>query len=297
MSNKATQKYIKYGSVSFSLGGLKALMLDLSDIVSEQGEIELAQTKRRDDQTEVDYEDFLAMARTDIFKILATINYSDGSSIHTSDPSDIEFEPEGHLIESIYVSNVTPYKQNAGVEPLHYFHFFLDFSQPPLLDAAQLISSPTANNTHLNIQGRRSGWRTAIEDAVNKRIKKKRHIRNLFHKGFVYDFGLFFLGLPASIYACWYASQFIQQHLGNLNVVVTTAAYLYVGFCALWIYRLLFSYTKWAFPLVELTDQSTRPRFHRGIWWGIVCVIAGKLFWDLADPYVSLPVWWKTLNP
>ncbi|CAN7291336.1 hypothetical protein [Neorhizobium sp. LjRoot104] len=157
MSNKPTQKHINYGSVSFSLVGLKALMSDLSAIVSEQGEIELAQTKKRDDQTQEDHEEFLARARTDIFKILATVNYSDGSSVHTSDPVDIEFDAEGHLIESFYVSNVTPYKQNAGFDPSHYFHLFLDFSQPPLLDAAQLISSPTANNTHLNIQGRRAG--------------------------------------------------------------------------------------------------------------------------------------------
>jgi len=290
-------KEVHYGSVSFSLVGIRALIVDLTAIVKEQGEIEIAQTKRREDQTQEEFEEFTTMARKDIFKLLSTVNYSDGSALHTSDPDDIKIEDGGPFIESIYISNRTPYQHHVGNDPSHMFVLFLDFRQPLLLDAATLVSSPTNNETNLQLSGKRPGWRTAIEDAVQKRIKKRRILRKYFHGGFVYDIGLMITGVPFALYCCWYFSDFIQRSFANVSSIVTAGAYLYVGLCAIWIYRILFSYTKWAFPLVELTDQATRPKFHRRVWWGVVTVIAGKLFWDIADPYMSLPLWWQQIQP
>ncbi|GGE08969.1 hypothetical protein GCM10008012_59790 [Rhizobium anhuiense] len=66
------------------------------------------------------------------------------------------------------------------------------------------------------------------------------------------------------------------------------AAYLYIGFCAIWIYRILFSYAKWAFPLVEISEQRTKPLKHRALWWLIVATLGAKIFWDIADPLISI---------
>lgn len=297
MASVPANKEILFGSISFSLSGIKSLMADLTEIVQEQGEIEISQTKRREDQTEEEFKDFIEMARKDVFKILATVNFTDRSSLHTSDPNDIQIEDLGPFISSIYVSNQTPYKRNIGVEPHHMFELFLDFAQPALADPGLPVSLPTPNNTHLTIRGTRAGWRTAIEDAVKKRIKKRRIIRSYFHRAYVYDLGLMIVGIPLAIYACWYFAPFIQRNLGNTNPVVYSGAYIYVALSALWVYRILFSYTKWAFPLVELTDQSTRPTRHRKVWWGLIALITGKLFWPLVDPYISLPVWWNALTP
>ena len=286
-----------YGSVSFSLAGIKALLSDLNAIVKEQGEIEIAQSRKREDQTEEEFEDFKAHARKEIFKIIATVNYSDGTAVHTSDADEIRIDSENVFLETIYVSNRNPYKHHVGNDPVHMFTLFLDFRQPALFDATTLVSSPTDNATNLSVSGKRPGWRTAIEDAVRKRIKKRRVVRRYFHGGFVYDLGLMVLGVPFALYCCWYFSAFIQRNFGAMNAIVSAGAYLYVGLCAMWLYRILFSYTKWAFPLVELTDQSTRPKLHRTIWWALVTLISGKLFWNIADPYVSLPFWLNTLNP
>lgn len=286
MTSLPTNKEIVYGSVSFSLAGIRALFGDLTEIIKEQGEIEISQMKKRDDQSQEEFDANKLRARNDIFKLLATISYTDGSSLHSSDPNHIKLEENGPLIDSIYVSNITPYKINTGVEPEHLFTLFIDFGQPPLLDAGRLVSSPTENATKLTIRGTRSAWRSAIEEAVRKRIKKRRPLRTYFHGGFVYDLGLILLGLPLVFYACWKSASLIEKFFGQVNVVLSAAAYVYVGLVALWAYRIFFSYTKWAFPMVELTDQATLPSRHRKLWWALIIAAAGKLFWDFGLPYV-----------
>lgn len=263
MAEFGESKEILYGSIAFSLSGIRGLFADLTEIVKEQGEIEISQTKKRDDQTDEEFVAFVESARTDAFKILATIRYENGSLTHTSDPEDVKIDESGPFIKSIYVSNRTPYRQFVGNDPFHMFELFLDFEQPRLFDAAVIISSPTANGTNLKLNGKRPGWHSAIEGAVKKRIRKRRVLRNYFHGDFVYDLGLMALGIPFALYACWYFSSFIQNNIATVHGVVSAGAYFYVGFFAVWLYRILFSYTKWAFPLVELTDQATRPKTHR----------------------------------
>jgi hypothetical protein len=296
MSSLPTRKQVVYGSISFSLQGIRSMMADLSMIVGEQGELELSQTRRREDQTEEDYQVFVESARRDIFKVLTTVSYADGSSLVTSDPADVQIGDDGLFISSIFMSNRVPYKSNVGVEPEHVFELFLDFRQPRLIDPGEYVSSPTSNETNLNVSGRRPAWRSAIEDMVRKRIKKRRTIRTYLHAGFVYDLGMMLFGMPAAFYFCWLLSSWIEKQLGSVHPVVSATAYIYVGLCILWIYRIFFSYTKWAFPLVEITDQATKPAAHRKIWWLIVTIVFGKLFWNLADPFVSLPFWLESVS-
>lgn len=96
------------------------------------------------------------------------------------------------------------------------------------------------------------------------------------------------IGIPFAFYLCWLSSDFITNQLPNTGHVVAAAAYIYLGFIGLWAYRILVSYTKWAFPLVEITDQSTRPALHRKVCWAIICIVSGKVFWDTADPILSV---------
>jgi len=191
-----TEKNIQFGSISFSLEDIRAMFGELNDIVKEQGEIEIAQLVRRDEQTDEEFLQVKADLREKVFKILATVAFEDGSAVHSSDPSVVQLAPNGPFIKSIYVSNLTPYKTNVGVEPEHLFQLFIDLRQPLLLDPDRLVSSPTLNETNLSIRGTRGGWRAGIEEAVRKRIRRKHPMRSYIHGGHVYDVFLMIVGLP-----------------------------------------------------------------------------------------------------
>ena len=290
-----TTKSIPFGSIAFSLEGLKALFADLEAIVKEQGEFEIGQLVKPNEQTEEDFLKYKGFLRDEVFNIMATVDFEDGSAVYGRSSDILKLNEGGPFIERVYISNVTPYQSHTNVEPEHKFSLYLDLKNPPLLDATRLLSSETENNTFLEIRGRRPGWIPSVESSVRKHIYKRRHFRTFFHGSFVYDLFLMLIGIPLAIYACWRVSDWANAQFAKVNGAVLVGFYLYVAFGVLWLYRILFSYTKWAFPKVELIDQRTKPSLHRKIWWGLVAVLAGKLFWDVADPYVSLKVWWHSI--
>ncbi len=277
--------------MAFTLKDIRRIYDGLSKIVQEQCDIELSGMVKGTDQADDDFASLKADLREQVFKVMVTVDFTDSSSKTESSRDIIELEANGPHISRIYMSNIAPYKQRTGFEPEHRFGLMLDFSQPPLLDASGSISSPTENLSELTIAGPREGWVAGIEATVRKHIFSKRPFRSWFHGSFVYDFFLLIVGIPFAFYLCWLASDVVAQQLSRTSQIVVAAAYLYLGFVGLWAYRILFSYTKWAFPLVEITDQSTRPALHRKICWAIVTIIVGKVFWDVADPLLSIRGW------
>lgn len=276
-------KEIEVGSVSFSVDGLQELIVELNEIIREQGELEIAAAQKRDDQTEEEFLAHLQRARENAFHCLMTISYVDGSSLITHRAEDISVKFNSPLIKSVYISNSTPYHQFTGTEPHHQFAILIDFSVPKLFDPTTILSNKTENSTFIKIEGNRGPWRAGVEQAVRKQIGKSHRARSFMHRPFIYDLGLMVIGLPLAFYLMVQFGDLITAMFGNTHAVVIGAVYVYVGLLAIWLYRTAFSYTKWAFPVVELTDQATRPKKHRRIWWTAFTALAAKLAWDFFD--------------
>ncbi|MDR9823391.1 hypothetical protein RJJ63_29625 [Rhizobium hidalgonense] len=284
-----TTKNIALGSVCFTLSGIRKMWRELNELVAEQGEIELARLIKAEGQSDEEFEAYKNMARADVFKILGTVEFDNDDALHDTDPEVVKVDVGGPKIRFVYLSNITPYQQRIGVRPQHAFEVVLDFRNPRLLDATSVLSAPTPNGTNVALSGTRTGWQAGVEATVRRNIARTRPLRSWFHGEFIYDLFLLLCGVPLALYVCSLVSPVISSHFAAMGPVVTGAIYLYVGLCALWIYRFLFSYAKWAFPLVEITDQGTTPIRHRALWWSMVGSICAKVFWSFASP--SGPLW------
>ncbi|NSZ62810.1 hypothetical protein G6L16_005585 [Agrobacterium tumefaciens] len=288
MANTST-KSVNLKSFSVSIDEIKKIWRELNDLVSEQGEIEINRLTRLENHTEDDFNAYKERLRKEIFVILGTILWEDDSAIHTSDPELLS--ADGMLISEVYLSNITPYKlETKGVKPEHNFELLIDFKFPPLLDASTPVSHPTPNATFLRIEGTRSSWKAGVENIVHRHIRTRRPLRNWFHGNLIYDLFLMMLGLPSALYGCWLMSGAITNIFGFNNFVLG-AAYLYVGFVGIWIYRLLFSYSRWAFPKVELRDQATRPKRHRAFLWLILISLSVQVIWTTLAPDLDARSW------
>ncbi|WP_127431531.1 hypothetical protein [Rhizobium anhuiense] len=283
-----TTKNIPIGSAAVTLPGIRRMWRDLNALVAEQGEIELSRLVRQEGHSLEEFEAYKQNARNNVFRILGTVEFENDVAIHDVDPEIVNIDPDGPLIRFIYMSHITPYQQSIGVKPEHAFEVILDFRQPPLLDASSVISAPTPNATKVAVSGSRDAWQAGVTQAVIRNIARRRPVRTWFHGSFIYDLFLVLIGLPLALYACWFFAPFVNGALSQAGPVVIGAAYLYIGFCAIWIYRILFSYAKWAFPLVEISEQRTKPLKHRALWWLIVATLGAKIFWDIADPLISI---------
>lgn len=271
-----TNKRIPLGSTSWTLNSIRRMWRELNNVVAEQGEFEISRWAKPADQSEEEFEASKSAARHYVFKILGTVEFDDDNAVHDVDPEIVKVEDEGPRIRFIYLSNLTPYQREFGEKPDHAFELIIDLRNPSLFDATSVLSAPTPNDTHLAISGTRSGWQGGIEAVVKRSIPRKRPIRSWFHGPMVYDLFLFVVAIPLALYACWALEPFVDLTFGSTSSVVVGAAYLYIGFSVLWIYRFMFSYAKWAFPFTEISDQKSSPARHRALWWALFAVIVYK---------------------
>ena len=222
----------------------------------------------------------LDIDRQQAFRISVTIEGKNGESLfgYGTEPFDSPNLPES--IRSIYLTNITAYHGVTGKNPLNGFTLSLDFSTPPLLDSANPVSDPTPNFSNLAVEGDRGTWVAPLHDAVMGVLNEKFNARRMLHAAFVYDIGLFLLGLPVALHLCWRFSERIEGISDIHSTFVSVAVYIYMVLLMLVGYRVLFGYTKWAFPAVEMEENKGRSRTHRRVWLGIVVSLIANIAYD-----------------
>lgn len=287
---------IPLGSYTVSIDSVRKIYKGLQRVVAEEADLTLSKWEILPDQTKEQFEARKKEVRENAFRVTVSVYREDGS--HTfGDTEDIfDFSGKQSFVNRIYMTNKTAFVRVANSDPANSFDLMLDFSQPPLLDARSIVSSPTINASSLTIGSVREGWFAGIEKIVLNHIDKRHRFRARFHGPFVYDHGVVIFGLPFGFYICWLASDFVDKWAAS-NQFLKSAAYVYIIVASLWLYRVLFGYTKWAFPLAELKEQQNRPRVHRRFWWGLIALLTGKVFWDFFDRYLSIAHWLGPTSP
>jgi hypothetical protein len=107
--------------------------------------------------------------------------------------------------------------------------------------------------------------------------------RTWLHQALIYDAGLALFGFPFALFACWEVSPFVSSVFAKIHPFLSATAYVYISLVAIWLYRTLFGYTKWAFPLVELVDNKDRAATHRAVWGAIVLALVGDFIWAIVS--------------
>src|SRR5260370_5551947 len=154
----------------------------------------------------------------------------------------------------------------------------LDFSRPTLLDFSKLPTLPTPNASSLMIFSSSEPWFTALNTRLMEVLNQRRTGLNWLHKPGVYDLFLIIAGLPLALWIDYRLSAFpIMQ---GLPVVVAGAFYVYAFILGLFIFRVLFSYSRWVFPKIELQSESSAPVRHRATWFAIIIAVLGGVIWD-----------------
>lgn len=270
----------RFGSVKISLEAVKSLWRTLDKEVQEQRKIE-----QHNANINPDIED---EGIDRMFRVACVVNRSDGHRDIFYDPSELIKPPEDAFISTILLTNILSFQQETNVQPLHQFEVLLDFTQPRLLDSSTPLSDPTPNPSGLLIGGERVGWRAGIESAVKKYVKERNRLWSWFHGQFVYDLFLFLIGIPFALYVCWRLAPLIDRVFAGINTVVIGGAYIYVGFCAIWLYRLAFSYARWAWPKIELAEQSMPSKRHRVILIAAVAFVSTAVIANQLDlPFIG----------
>lgn len=281
MSDKYITKHISISAVTVSLADVKKIFDRLTQHLKEEADRQTKELMKPPDQSQEDFDRQVAIARENAFRITVTIAGTDGQNIF-GDTLELFDSPNlPDEIDSIYMTNVTAYQGQTRQRPPNGFSVLLDFSKPPLIDNNNPVSNPTPNNSNVSIEGGRDAWLASITDATMGVLDNRKNGRTFVHAAFVYDFGLMLFGLPLGLYVCSRLSGIVESTLGAAHPFLSAAAYVYLVLVGLWLYRILFGYTKWAFPTVELLEAESRSKKHRKFWYAITTGLVSTVIFEV----------------
>lgn len=182
-------------------------------------------------------------------------------------------------ISNVYYSTSSAPTALLNFTPPNRVSVFLDFSRPPLLDFTKLPTLATPNSSNFSINSDGETWFTAINARLTQFFKERRVSWNWLHSPGVYDGLLFIVGLPITLWGAYRAGATFQ--LSKLPQPITVAVYIYLFFLILMIFRLLFSYARWAFPRIEIDSVRSPASRHRAVWAGLVLAVGGGIILDI----------------
>jgi hypothetical protein len=267
--------------ISLGVDDVRKIFLRLKKLVDEDGEREVSRLSKPDELDDNQWSDRKTEIKSAAFQVTVTIAGISGDLLH-GDTEGIFTSPNRPLeISSIYMTNTTAFRWWTKTNPQRSFHFTLDCSRPKLLDSENLVSAPTPNQSNIKIEADSEAWIASITEAVFGVLESNKNNHSALHRAFVYDFGLLLLGFPFALYLAWKASTFIEAKLEPLSQVLSTCAYIYIGLLAIWLYRILFGYTKWVFPTVELKESTSSTNGHRAFWGAILIALIANFAWEL----------------
>ena len=254
----------------------------LFDLINEkQGEIEAEVLPLIVKQpTETD-EQFASRRLTvkNSFTTLVSIIGANGKTLtgNSRDIFDSPLLPE--RIVSVLFNTANSLK-SIGITPPNHAALLLDFGRPPLLNFGVMPSAPTPNESNFVAEGKSEPWVTSMEARLRQFFSDRATARGWIHKKGTYDVLLLLVGLPCAI---WFSAR-IGAHINNyVSVPILSAiVYGYLFLSAVYLFRLVFDYSRWVFPLVELKGRLRDiTAQQRGALWLVLLGVLGAAIWDV----------------
>jgi hypothetical protein len=281
-------------SISLSIKDIEKIYERLIALVESVGARETAALTPMDNEAQQAFETRRQIFRTGAYRVSISIKGSGdakgnyGAEIE-GEGIDLFRSPEvPESIDVIFLTNISPFAAlTGGRTPHDSFQLLFDFSRPKLINGATMPSAPTPNASNLDVSGR-DDWVSAVKDAVEKTTTHRKTKRYGLHAPMIYDLGLMVVAVPIALYVCWRLSSFVNEAFGQISAMLVTIAFIYLIFFCLWIYRMMFGYLKWAFPIVELTDTSTALK-HRAAWLALLVLIGLPILIDVFDHLFLAP--------
>lgn len=159
----------------------------------------------------------------------------------------------------------------------NWFELEFDFKKNEIFNFSKVTDPINKNKSYFTTQGDNETWVDGVYQAINSFLKDKKLKRGWLHSDYTYDALLYLLFFPITFRAAYKIG--LSLHLSNLTTPLSVAIYIYLFIIFLYIFRTLFNYAKWVFPVVELENASSA--FHRAILGVITFGIISSAIYDL----------------
>jgi hypothetical protein len=268
----------------FSLKQIQLAYSELDRVTQRECERSIAELKQPEEQSDADWASWTADVRNRAFRLTVSIIGGDdnvtkyGETSEIFDDTDLPFP-----IKTIYFTNETAYKRMANNNlPPNGFQLTIEFGKPPLFDPNPLVGQPTINASHAKLKARDITYFRATQNVFHTLVNKHKHWYSFIHAKFAYDVGLWVVGAPYILYMVTvYCDKFFPYSGPHSSFRV--AFYIYGIGIGLMLYRLLYSYLRWAFPVNVLKENKDTATKHRAFFAAIVMAMTVHLLMNVFD--------------
>ena len=246
-----------------TLQQIKAAYRELAILTKNEGEKIVDSIIKPEDVNEEEFKKQNEFLKDDAFRITVSIVGFDGQTTYGKTEQIFDSNNLPFPIRTIFFTNQNSFKRYANETlPPNRFLLWLHFDKPPLFDPSPVVSEPTPNASKVEISAEDVGYYRAVQKIVSSKISSNRKWYSFLHEKFSYDIGLWFIALPIALYWVTIFSDALFPPDGKL-ASFHIAFFIYGLGLSLLIYRALFSYIKWAFPLNILEENKDRATRHR----------------------------------
>ena len=215
------------------------------------------------------------------FEIKVTVQGIDNETIYGT-ISDVFNSPRfPDQVKTLHINSESDLRNLYNWPPRNRFELLLDFTKPELFNLSLLSSRATPNASNINVSGLDSTWVGGVYGEIANFIEKNRTRRRFFHRHSVYDLLLLLVGLPFAFWMAYKSSGLINRIFGGFSVFVQNGAYVFLFFLMLNLFKMLFDYARWIFPIVEYKGATNTVRKHRYILGCLVIAVFGNFLYDL----------------
>ena len=272
----------KIPASEFSRNDLCRLFDQLEAKVQEEANNRVLNLVKPIDTSDADFNSFKQSVR-DAYKLSVALRSKDGETFAGTARNVIESVPSDTKISTIDLDCFSTFQARFNVVPKNWFRVHLDFTKPPIFDFTNPVSQPTPNASVFEIVGEDDTWVRAVYDQLHTFFFSKKKGRNWLHARNIYDLFLLIAVIPIIIFILLNLSKVNQARFLDTPFLLDVAVIAYAFLLLVTAYRFSFAYTKWIFPLLELSDIGPRvSRGHRNFWYllvtGILAGVIGGLF-------------------
>ncbi|MBP7556851.1 MAG: hypothetical protein KA821_11325 [Chitinophagaceae bacterium] len=182
-------------------------------------------------------------------------------------------------VKTIYVNSELRYREPYKYYPINSFTLFVDFSKPKVFDFSFQPNERTPNDSQFEVQGSDNTWVNGVFHEIDAYIRSRPSKFSKAHRGSIYDFLVWFFGIPFGFYVCYKVIQlhipFLAGHSFFESILLT-----YCFFLSLFILRILFHYFRWVYPMIEYKNKKERSIGHQAALLSITLGIIGKIIYD-----------------
>lgn len=189
-------------------------------------------------------------------------------------------------VKTIYLNSELIYRTFYKYYPDNSFSLFIDFSKPKIFDFSFQPSDSTPNDSNFEVQGSDSTWVNGVFYEINTHIGTRKSKFSNVHKGSIYDFLVWILGIPFGFYICYKVIKlqlsFFESHPFWENISLT-----YCFLLSLFILRILFHYLRWVYPMLEYKSKKDQSMLHQAAFYTISIGIIGKVLYDVIMNFLN----------